>query len=171
MRANAYASRSLSDVERRYSQTEKEALAIVWACKRFNLYEYVFGNTFELETDHRPLQFIYSKTSKPSARIERWVLRLQAYDFNVVYRPGKQNIADALSRLNGDFSNSKTGQDVIDFVHALCVNSTPTALSTREIERLSGADPKFDELRHCITSGDWSKCTMHSYLHVKDELC
>ena len=56
-----------------------------------------------------------------------------------------------------------TEQDVIAFVYALCVNSTPAAPSTREIERLLGADPKFDELGHCITSGNWSKCTMHSY--------
>ena len=98
------------------------------------------------------------------------MLRQLAYDFNVVYRPSKINIADALSGLNGNFSNSKTGQDVIDFVHALCVNSTPATLSTSEIERLLGADPKFDGLGHCIMSGDWSKCTMHSYLHVKYEL-
>ena len=116
------------------------------------------------------LQFIYSKIWKPSASIEQWVLRQLAYDFNVVYRPSKINIADALSGLNGNFSNSKTGQDVFDFVHALCVNSTPTTLSTREIERLLGADPEFDGLGHCIMSGDWSKCTMHSYLHVKYEL-
>ena len=51
-----------------------------------------------------------------------------------------------------------------------CVLSTPPALSTRKIERLLGADPEFDELGHCITSGDWSKCTMHSYLHVKHEV-
>jgi hypothetical protein len=51
-RVIAYASRSLSDVERRYCQTEKEALALVWACERFNLY--VFGRQFELETDHKP---------------------------------------------------------------------------------------------------------------------
>ena len=58
-RVVAYLSRSLSDVERRYSQTDKKALAIVWACEQFNLY--VFGKTFELATDHRPLQFIYLK--------------------------------------------------------------------------------------------------------------
>ena len=76
-----YASRSLSDVERRYSQTEKEALACVWACERFHLY--VYGIEFILETDHKPLEFIYSKRSKPSARIERWVLRLQSYRFKI----------------------------------------------------------------------------------------
>ena len=51
------ASRPLSDVERRYRQTEKEALALVWACERFNMY--VFGREFELETDHKPLEYIY----------------------------------------------------------------------------------------------------------------
>ena len=51
-RVISYAARSLSDVERRYSQTEKEALALVWACDRFSMY--VTGETFELETDHKP---------------------------------------------------------------------------------------------------------------------
>lgn len=71
----SYASRSLTDVERRYLQTEKEALALVWACERFNLY--LIGRPFDLVTDHKPLETIYSPRSKPSARIERWVLRLQ----------------------------------------------------------------------------------------------
>ena len=64
-----YAWRRLSDVEQRYSQTEKEALALVWACERFNMY--VFGREFERETDHKPLEYIYSQKSKPSARVER----------------------------------------------------------------------------------------------------
>ena len=66
--------------------------------ERFHLY--VYGREFELETDHKPLECIYSRTSKPSARIERWVFRLQGYQYKVTYRPGKTNIADALSRLN-----------------------------------------------------------------------
>ena len=80
-RITSYASRSLSDVERPCSQTEKEVLGLLWACERFLLY--VFGKKFELETDHTPLKYIYSQTSKQSARIERWVLRLQSHDFDV----------------------------------------------------------------------------------------
>ena len=73
-RVISYASRSLTDVEQRYSQTEKEALALVWACERFHMY--LHGIDFELIKDHKPLEVIYSPKSRPSARIERWVLRL-----------------------------------------------------------------------------------------------
>ena len=69
-RAVCYASKSLSSVERRYSQSEKEALALVWACEWFNLYVYGL-QTFDLVTDHEALKVIYSRGSKPSARIER----------------------------------------------------------------------------------------------------
>ena len=69
----SYASKSLSDVEKRYSQTEKEALAIVWACERFHVY--LYGIEFELYTDHKPLETIYSSRPRPCARIERWILR------------------------------------------------------------------------------------------------
>ena len=63
------ASRSLSQVERRYSQMEKEALALVWACERFHLYLYELPQ-FDLVTDHGALKVIYSRKSRPSARIE-----------------------------------------------------------------------------------------------------
>ena len=65
LRVINYASRSLSDVEKKYSQTEREALAIVWACERFHMY--LYGCDFELMTDHKPLKFIYSPKSKPCA--------------------------------------------------------------------------------------------------------
>ena len=47
----AYASRSLTDTEMRYSQSEKEALAIVWGVEHFHIY--VYGHEFVLVTDHR----------------------------------------------------------------------------------------------------------------------
>ncbi|CAC5409522.1 unnamed protein product [Mytilus coruscus] len=69
-----FASRTLTDVEQRYSQTEREALAVVWGCERFHLY--LYGKEFILVTDHKPLEVIYSPKSKPPARIERWAMRL-----------------------------------------------------------------------------------------------
>ena len=64
----------------------------MWACKLFNMY--VYGRQFELERDHKPLECIFDKTSKPSTIIERWVLRLHCQNFKVSYRPGKTNIAE-----------------------------------------------------------------------------
>jgi len=56
-----YTSRSLSQVERRYCQTEKEALALVWACERFHLYLYGLPK-IDLVTDHETLKVIYSRS-------------------------------------------------------------------------------------------------------------
>jgi hypothetical protein len=52
-----YASRSLTPIERKYSQTEKEALSIVWACERLRMY--LIGINFELLTDHKALEFLF----------------------------------------------------------------------------------------------------------------
>ena len=142
-RVISYASRNITDVERRYSQTEKEGFALVWACERFKLY--VYGRRFELEIDHKPLKHIYNTSSKPSARTERWVLSLLGYNFKVIYRPGKINIADALSRLNSMDQKGPSGEEA-DFVRVIVPESMPIAMTTREVKRNSEKDP------------DWSQC-------------
>ena len=168
-RVIAYASRSLTEVERRYSQTEKEALALVWSCERFNLY--VMGRSFELETDHKPLECIYSNTSKPCARIERWVLRLQGYDYRVVYRPGKTNIADALSRLNQRGNNVEEHGEEYDLVRNIVEAVTPISMTPKEIEIESDKDPELTSIRQYIQTGDWSSCKMTCYVNIRNELC
>ena len=65
----SYASRGLSDLERRYSQTGKEALGVPWACERFHVY--LYGVDFELWKDPKALEFIYSARSRLYARIEK----------------------------------------------------------------------------------------------------
>ena len=160
-----YASRSLTDVERRYSQTEKEALAVVWACERFRFY--VLGIHFELITDHKPLEIIYSPKSKPPLRIERWALRLQPFDFTVKYKPGKTNAADALSRLPlPDVPKCNCTEDYVYFI-AKC--ATPVALTTREIEQQSGIDEEMCKVRKAVRTGNWNE--VPDFKHVKDEIC
>ena len=78
-----YDSRTLTYVERRYWQTEKEALGLIWEFERFDMY--LVGSTFELWTENRSLEFICSVKFKATAKIERWVLRLQSFDYRVKY--------------------------------------------------------------------------------------
>ena len=96
-----FASRTLSKVERNYSQTEKEALAIVFALRKFHFY--LYGRRFTVVTDHRPLLGLFSADKAisvmASGRIQRWSLQLQAYSFQLVHKSGKTlGSADTLSR-------------------------------------------------------------------------
>ena len=97
-----FASRTLSQSERNYSQIEKEALAIIFALKKFH--NYAWGQNIKIVTDHKPLLGIFSP-EKPippmaSGRIQRWALMLQAYKLTIVHRSGAVlGTADALSRL------------------------------------------------------------------------
>ena len=95
----AYASRKLTDAERRYGQIEKEALAITWACEKFDFY--LVGRQFEVETDHKPLNpLLGSKDlSELPLRIQRFKMRLMRYCYQIFHTPGsKMFIADLLSR-------------------------------------------------------------------------
>ena len=102
LRPIAYASRTLSSAERNYSQLEREGLAIVWAVKKFH--QFLYGRSFVIYSDHKPLESILNPrkhlSTTASARTQRWVLTLSAYDFKIKYKPGSHlKNADSLSRL------------------------------------------------------------------------
>lgn len=91
-----HGSRLLNNAERNYSTTEREALAIVWACDKFR--GYIEGSEVKLLTDHQPLKWLLSIKS-PTGRLARWGLQIQQYNFSIEYLPGKINAtADMLSR-------------------------------------------------------------------------
>ena len=98
----AYASRSLAEAERNYSQLDREALALAFGVKKFH--NYVCGREFTITTDHKPLLGLLGE-GKPlpqlgSARMLRWALLMQGYKYKLTYKPGKTNqSADCLSRL------------------------------------------------------------------------
>nr|XP_006824600.1 PREDICTED: uncharacterized protein K02A2.6-like [Saccoglossus kowalevskii] len=83
-------------------------------------------------------------------------------------RPGKTNIADALSRLNSQTHRDKGEND--DYVRVVIDNSVPIALTAREIEKASSDDSELNSVRECVRTGDWNNCNIQSYLHVKSEL-
>lgn len=92
-----YASRTLNPAEKRYSATERELLAIVWATKVFKCY--LLGRRFTVYTDHRALAG-FMRTTDTTSRILRWVQKLSEFDFDIIYKPGKKNAnADCLSRI------------------------------------------------------------------------
>ena len=95
----AFASRSMTDTERRYSQIEKEALALVWACEKFG--DYAIGKDITLETDHKPLVPLLGKTNLDCLppRVLRFRIRLMRFSYTITHIPGKQlYTADTLSR-------------------------------------------------------------------------
>ena len=96
----AFASRTLAEAERKYSQIEKEGLACVFGVKRFHYY--LFGRPFFLVTDHKPLLSLFSETKgipmQASGRIQRWAILLANYQYTVRYRTsGTHRYVDALS--------------------------------------------------------------------------
>lgn len=91
----AYASRMLRGAESRYLATEKEALAVVWAVDHFKLY--IMGNAFLIVTNHAPLKALRTKNNL-EGRLLRFAEKLAGYNYNIIYRPGKENaMADLLS--------------------------------------------------------------------------
>ena len=95
----AFTSSSMNPTEQRYSQIEKECLAICHAFQKFD--HWLYGkHDIEVHTDHQPLETIMKKPlNKAPARLQRMIMRLQRYHFQVTYNRGPTlHLADTLSR-------------------------------------------------------------------------
>nr|GEU54953.1 reverse transcriptase domain-containing protein [Tanacetum cinerariifolium] len=98
-----YTSKTMNEAETNYTTTEKEMLAVVYAFEKFR--SYLIMNKSIVYTDHSALKYIFSKKDA-KARLLRWILRLQEFNFKVVDTKGAENYAaDHLSRLENPYEN------------------------------------------------------------------
>ena len=149
----AYASRALTDTETRYAQIEKELLAIVFACDRFD--PYIYGRDLvSVESDHQPLEAIMKKPLNDAPkRLQRMLLRLQKYPVCVHYKRGSQMyLADTLSRAYLPHQESTVEVKELEYIS----HAESLAWASDDLQRLkqaSAQDVALQELSQVIRQG------------------
>ena len=166
-KAICYSSRALTDVEKRYSQTDREMLAAVYGIEHFHLY--VQGAPFKLITDHKPLLGMVKSRNPTTARIERWRLRLMPYEVEFVYRPGRNehNPADYISRHPQTTpARENAGEEYIAFLAKFAV---PKAMTQDEVRAETQKDPQLQTVMQAVQTGQW-RGDISDFARFKDEL-
>nr|GEV65093.1 reverse transcriptase domain-containing protein [Tanacetum cinerariifolium] len=98
-----YASKTINQAETNYTTTEKEMLAVVYAFEKFR--SYLIMNKSIVYTDHSALKYLFAKKD-PKARLLRWILLFQEFNFKVIDTKGAENYAaNHLSRLENPYEN------------------------------------------------------------------
>ncbi|XP_033993597.1 uncharacterized protein K02A2.6-like [Trematomus bernacchii] len=167
-----FMSRTLAPAEKNYSQLDKEGLAVIFGIKKFH--KYLYGRTFTIYTDHKPLISLFNE-KKPIPqmgypRVQRWAVHLSAYEYHIVYKPGKNNAnADALSRLplSEDVRESETAEQVlmIDLLD-------DTLVDTAKIKHWTAKDVILSQVHGYVLSG-WPSVTeapLKPYHQRREEL-
>lgn len=149
----AYASRTLTKSEMAYAQIEREGLALVFGVRRFH--QYLYGRSFTLVTDHRPLCKIFgSKESIPTmaaARMQRWALTLSAYQYTIEHIKGTSNqCADCMSRL----PITRQSRDSAEKIH-IVVQSDDLPVTASQIAKESLRDSQLSIVMKAIQHGHW----------------
>ncbi|GJR52223.1 reverse transcriptase domain-containing protein [Tanacetum coccineum] len=107
-----YASKTMTEAETNYTTTEKEMLAVVYAFEKFR--SYLVMNKSVVYTDHSALKYLFNKKDA-KARLLRWVLLLQEFDFKVIDTKGAENYAaDHLSRLENPYENTFDPKEITE---------------------------------------------------------
>ena len=149
-----YISRTMTETEKHYSQTEKDALAVRWAKQRFRMY-LLGAPRFKIVIAHKPLIPMFNKTSmKLAPRIEKWVMDMQDVDYVLIYEPGK-NDADPLDFLSrhplpttGNDNTEKVIRSVVQNEHAVVLE---------RIVKETSRDHQLQKIKQRIQEEDWER--------------
>ena len=170
----AYASRTLAPAEKNYSQIDKEGLSVIFGVKKFH--QYLFGNTFTIYTDHKPLLGLFGEEraipQMAADRIRRWALTLATYSYKLEYKPGKYHgNVDGLSRLplpDQPKVVPKSGSVIMLLEH---MNETP--VNVVAIRNWTRRDPTLSKVLSYVQNGWPTTCTEESikpFFRRRDEL-
>ena len=175
----SFASRTLNDTEKNYSNIERELLTLVWACEKFD--QYLRGlNKFELSTDHSPLVPMIngSNINSTPPRCQRLLMRLMRYNPIAKYVPGVQmTVADTLSQ-SPDIrceSDIKFTEEVESHFASARTN---IPISNNRVREITEATQKDDILRRAVvyTIEGWPRYVkdvpepLLPYYHVRSNL-
>ena len=153
----AFGARGMTQTERNYAQIEKEMLAIVCGCEKFD--QFIYGHKITVETDHKPLVSISQKPiHNAPKRLQRMLLHMQRYDFVITYKKGSEMyLADALSRAYPDFPVPQSPlqsefchtMEMLDLAEHLPIS--PKRLN--QIQEATGKDRALQALKEYIMTG------------------
>ncbi|XP_034023466.1 uncharacterized protein K02A2.6-like [Thalassophryne amazonica] len=174
----AYCSRRLTDAETRYAQIEKECLAGVWACEKFD--RYLTGiESFKLVTDHKPLVPLINSCNLDNVplRCQRLLMRLMRFSPVAEYAPGKTLIvADTLSRSPlSTCTEPDTQSDVACYVASIVGVIPASQNKMEEIKMATAEDAELQSLIKFIWTG-WPEHSckvpvgIRQFMQVKAEL-
>ena len=175
----AFASRSLTNIEKNYAQIEKEMLAILYGLTKFE--RYVFGKEITVQSDHKPLETILKGSLRDAPkRLQRMMLAVQKFNFRMIYTKGSDlHIADTLSRaplpdslcatklqevciLHPSRSEEETQAEMVDMLSEISV-SEETANMLRSA---TDKDPELLQLKKMVMTG-WPDFRQDVPVHLR----
>ncbi len=174
-----YASKTLTDAERNYSQLEREALSIIFGIKKFHTY--LYGQKFKLVTDHKPLLSILSpEKAVPvmvASRIQRWAEQMAAHRYEIVYRESAKHAnADVLSRLplgpDPEFDKQESTSSIaVCQIRKESFETLP--VTAKKVKGLSQKDPVLSKVLQFVRNGwpsDMKLGNLQPFHQRRDEL-
>ncbi|KAI5724806.1 hypothetical protein M8J77_007371 [Diaphorina citri] len=165
----ACASTTLNDVQVRYSQIEKEMLAVTWGVEKFDIY--LRGNTFTIHSDHKPIVSLLSNCKQSmSARLERLIFKLQGYNFQILHTPGCTNPSDYMSRHPNEIICKKFPEE--QFVNSVTCAALPKSLQREEIASYSMKDKLILQIISALKSENenvWNTPDLKVFAKMKNE--
>ena len=133
----------MSPAERNYTTTEREALAVVYACRKFR--HYLLGYRIVFHTDHNSLKYLINKPDL-SGRIARWILLLQEFDYEVLVKSEKTNS-------NADYLSRQRGPEAVSSLETPFPDEFP---DDTLVFHLSGEDPSaYDDIIIYLTENEY----------------